>query len=118
MQLVAYFHMFILRPFGRPGQELLVEYQVEVLFINFPVSTSTAKKGSKNGSGSCNTWESLVKATISQQQYRYQTNMKVTQQKNNFCCVYSLLILRPDLGSSRDSTSLVKAVPGVVKEFF
>jgi hypothetical protein len=91
MQLAAYFHMFILRPFGRPGQELLVGYQVEVLFINFSVSTSTAEMGSKNGSGSGNTWESLVKATISQQQYRYQNNTKITQQKNNFCCVYPCL---------------------------
>ena len=33
----------ILRPFGRSGQELSGEYQVEPLFINF--SLSTAKKG-------------------------------------------------------------------------
>jgi hypothetical protein len=37
----------ILRPFGRSGQELPVEYQVEPLFINF--SVFTAKKGCRQG---------------------------------------------------------------------
>jgi hypothetical protein len=34
----------ILRPFGRSGQELPVEYQVEPHFINFPVSTRVQLK--------------------------------------------------------------------------
>ena len=66
----------ILRPFGRSGQELPVEYQVEALFINF--SVSTAKKGCRQGPGSGNLGESLVKAAISQQQYRYQNHTKIT----------------------------------------
>ena len=54
----------ILRPFGRSGQELPVEYQVEPHFINF--SASTAKKGYRQGPGSGNLEESLLKAMISQ----------------------------------------------------
>jgi hypothetical protein len=47
----------ILRPFGRSGQELSVEYQGEPLFINF--SLSTAKKGYRQKSWSGNLEESL-----------------------------------------------------------
>ena len=47
----------ILRPFGRSGQELPVEYQVEPHFINF--SVSTVKKGYREGAGSGNLEESL-----------------------------------------------------------
>ncbi len=66
----------ILRPFGRSGQELPVEYQVEALFINF--SVSSAKKGCRQGPGSGNLGGSLVKATISQRQYQYQNHTKIT----------------------------------------
>ena len=66
----------ILRPFGRSGQELPAEYQVEARFINF--SVSKAKKGCRQRPGSGNLEESLVKATISQQQYRCQNYMKIT----------------------------------------
>jgi hypothetical protein len=66
----------ILRPFGRSGQELSVEYQVEPLFINF--SLSTAKKGYRKKPGSGNLEESLFKATISQPQYQYQNHTKIT----------------------------------------
>ncbi len=66
----------ILRPFGRSAQELPVEYQVETLFINF--SVSTAKKGCRQGPGSGNLGESLVKATISRRQYQYQNHTKIT----------------------------------------
>ena len=52
-----------------------IEYQVEALFINF--SLSTAKNGCRQGPGSGNLGESLVKATISQQQYRYQIIQKL-----------------------------------------
>jgi hypothetical protein len=55
----------ILRPFGRSVQELLAEYQVETIFINF--SVSKAKKGGRLGPGSGNSWKSHFKATISQQ---------------------------------------------------
>jgi hypothetical protein len=65
-----------MHPFGRSGQELLAEYQVEALLINF--SLSTAKKGYRQGPGSGNLGGSLVKPTISQQQYRYQNHTKIT----------------------------------------
>jgi hypothetical protein len=64
-----------LRPFWSSGQELPVEYQVEALFVN--VSVNTAKKGCRQGPGSWNIGESLIKATISQRQYRYQNHMKI-----------------------------------------
>ena len=51
------------RPIGRSGQKLRVEYHVEPLLINFWVSTT--KKGYRQGPGSRNIGESLVKATIS-----------------------------------------------------
>jgi hypothetical protein len=66
----------ILCPVGRSGEKLPVEYQVEPLFINF--SVSTAKKGYRQGPGSGNLGESLVKATISQRQYWYQNHRKIT----------------------------------------
>ena len=66
----------ILRPFGRSGQEPPAEYQVEARFINF--SVSTAKKGCRQGPESWNLGESVVKATISQRQYRYQNYLKIT----------------------------------------
>ena len=66
----------ILRPFGRSGQELSVEYQVEPLFIIF--SSSTAKKSYRKKPGSGNLEESLFKATISQRQYQYQNYTKIT----------------------------------------
>ena len=66
----------ILRPFGRSGQELPAEYQVEARFINF--SVSTPRKGCRQGPGSWNLGESLVKATISHQQYWYQKHTKIT----------------------------------------
>ena len=66
----------ILRPFGRSGQELPPEYQVESRFINF--SVSTARKGCRQGPGSGNLGESLVKATISHQQYWHQKHTKIT----------------------------------------
>ena len=59
-----YSQPLILRPFGRSGQELPPEYQVESRFIYF--SVSTAKKGCRQGPGSGILGESLVKATISQ----------------------------------------------------
>ena len=66
----------ILRPFGRSSQELPAEYQVEARFMNFPVST--ARKGCRQPPGSGILRESLVKATISQQQYRHQKHTKIT----------------------------------------
>jgi hypothetical protein len=66
----------ILRPFGRSGQELSVEYQVEPLFINF--SLSTAKTDCRRKPGTGNIEESLFKATISQLQYHYQNETKIT----------------------------------------
>ena len=80
----------ILRPFGRSGRELPIEYPVEARFVNF--SVSTAKKGCRQGSGSGNLEESLVKATISQRQYWYQNHRKITYEKTNFLCVYPLLV--------------------------
>jgi hypothetical protein len=41
---------FILRPLSRSGQELPVEYQVELFFVKF--SMSTVKKGSRQGPAS------------------------------------------------------------------
>jgi hypothetical protein len=66
----------ILRPFGRSGQELSVEYQVAPLFIIF--SLSTAKKGYRKKPGSGNLEETLFKATIPQRQYQYQNHTKTT----------------------------------------
>jgi hypothetical protein len=57
-------------------------YQVEPLFIDF--SESTAKKGCRQGPGSGNPGESLVKATISQRQYQYQNHTKITKKKTTF----------------------------------
>ena len=79
-----------MRPIGRSAQELLVpvEYQVEVLFINF--SVSSAEKGYREGPGSGILLESLVKATISQQQYLYQNHVKITYflvKKQLFMCL-------------------------------
>ncbi len=71
-----YSQPLILRPFGRSGQELPAEYQVEARFINF--SVSTPRKGCRQGPGSWNLGESLVKATISHQQYWYQKHTKIT----------------------------------------
>jgi hypothetical protein len=71
-----YSQPLILRPIGRSAQEPPVEYQVEALFINF--SVSSAEKGCREGPGSGILRESLVKATISQQQYMYQNHMKIT----------------------------------------
>ena len=61
------------------------------------------KKGYRQGPGSGNLGESLVKATISQRQYWYQNHRKITYKKTNFLCVYPLSVLRPDLDSSQDS---------------
>ncbi len=72
-----YSQPLILRPFGRSGQELPVEYVVEPLFINFSLSW-LKKKGYRQGQGSGNLGESLVKATISQRQYWYQNHRKIT----------------------------------------
>jgi hypothetical protein len=58
---------------------------------------STAKKGYRQGPGSGNLEEFLVKAT-----YWYQNRRKITQKKPNVLCVYLLLVLRPDLDSSQD----------------
>jgi hypothetical protein len=105
----------IVRPFGRSGQKLRVEYQVEPLFINF--SVSTAKKGYRQKPGSGNLGESLVKATISQWQYWYQNHRKITLKKTTFMCLphgLPLLVLRPDLYSSQYSRKVAR----VVKEFF
>ena len=60
------------------------------------------KKGYRQGPGSGSLGESLVKATISQRQYRYQNHRKITYKKTNFLCVYPLLVLRPDLDSSQN----------------
>ena len=67
----------ILPPFGRSGQELPVECQVEPFPTNF--SLSTAKKGCTKGPGSGNLlrW-SLAKAKISQRKYQHQNYTKVT----------------------------------------
>jgi hypothetical protein len=78
-----------LRPFGRSGQQLSVEYQVEPLFIDFLLST--AKKGYRKKPGSGNLEESLFEPTISQRQYQYQNNTKITSKKNDFLCVYPCL---------------------------
>jgi hypothetical protein len=102
MQPAAYF-----APFGRSGQELPVEYQVVPYFINF--SVSTAKKGYRQGPGSWNLGESLIKATISQRQYQYQNHMKITQKKSTFMCL-PLLVLRPDLHSSQDSRKVSQGI--------
>ena len=59
-----YSQPLILRPFGRSGQELPVEYLETWNFINF--SVPTAKKGSRQGPWSGILGKSLVKATISQ----------------------------------------------------
>ena len=91
----------ILRPIGRSGQEPPVEYLETWNFINF--SVPTAKKGYRQGPGSGILGESLLKATISQEQYRYQKHTKITYWKTIFLCAYPLLVLRPDLDSSQDS---------------
>jgi hypothetical protein len=65
-----------LRSFGRFAQELPVEYQVEALFINIPVSS--VEKGTREGPGIGIPRKSLIKATISPQQYLYQNHMKIT----------------------------------------
>ena len=71
-----YSQPLILRPFGRSGQELPAEYQVEARFINY--SVSTAKKGCRQGPGSGNLRASPSKATISQQQHQYQNHINLT----------------------------------------
>jgi hypothetical protein len=67
----------ILPPFGRSGQELPEECQVEPFPTNF--SLCTAKKGCTKGPGSGNLlrW-SLAKAKISQRKYQHQNYTKVT----------------------------------------
>jgi len=103
-----YSQPLILRPFGRSGQELPPEYQVESRFINF--SVSKARKGYRQGPGSGNLGESLVKATISQRQYWYQNHRKITYKKTNFLYVYPLLVLRPDLDSSQYSRKVSRGI--------
>ena len=68
------------------------------------------KKGYRQGPGSGKFGKSLVKATISQRQYRYQNQMKITYKKTNFLCVYPLLVLRPDLDSSQDSRKVSQGI--------
>jgi hypothetical protein len=87
---------FILRPFGRSGQELHVEYQVEPHFISFSVSIS--KKGYRQGPGSRNIEESLVKATTVPIQKSYKNHIE----KTIFLCVHPMLVSRPDLDLSQD----------------
>ena len=76
--------------------------------MNF--SVSIAKKGYRQGPGSGNLRESLVKATISQRQYWYQNHRKITYKKTNFLCVYPLPVLRPDLDSSQDSRKVSQGI--------
>jgi hypothetical protein len=59
--------------------------------------------------GSGNLGEPPVKATISQRQYWYQNHRKHIE-KNYFLCVYSLLVLRPDLDSSQDSRKVSQGI--------
>ena len=68
------------------------------------------KKGYRQGPGSGNLGESLVKATISQRQYGYQNHRKITYKKTNFLCVYPLPVLRPDLDSSQDSRKVSQGI--------
>ena len=68
------------------------------------------KKGYRQGPGSENLGESLVKATISQRQYWYQNHRKTTLKKKNFLCVYLVLVLRPDLDSSQDSRKVSRGI--------
>ena len=68
------------------------------------------KKGYRQGPGSGNLEESLVKATISQRQYWYQNHRKITYKKTNFLCVYPLPVLRPDLDSSQDSRKVSQGI--------
>jgi hypothetical protein len=89
------------------------EYQVETLSINF--SVSTAKKGCGQRPGSGNLRESQVKATISQQQYRYKIHMNNHIGKKNFLCVYPLLVLRPDLDSSKVSQGISQKIQKLTK---
>jgi hypothetical protein len=63
-------------PIRQIWSELHVEYQVEPLFIIF--SVSTAKKGYKQGPGSGNLGEFLVKASISLRQHHHQNHTKIT----------------------------------------
>jgi hypothetical protein len=91
-----------LRPFGRSGQELPVEYQVEARFIN--ISMSTAKKAEDRG-------QDLEISGNPYPKQRFHSDSTVTKiigkslrKKNNFLCVYPLLrvlVLRPDLDSSQ-----------------
>jgi hypothetical protein len=69
---------------------------------------STAKKGYREGTGSGNLEESLVKATISQRQYNTKTIRKSI--RKNCLCVYPLLVLRPDLDSSQDSRKVSQGI--------
>jgi hypothetical protein len=73
-----YSQPLILRLFGRSGQELPVEYQVEPFFINF--SMSSAKKGCRQGPASGNSMYTGIPSqrTISQRQYQYQNHGKIT----------------------------------------
>ena len=73
-------------------------------------SVSAAKKGYRQGPGSGNLGESLVKATISQRQYQYQNHWKITQKKTNFLCIYPLLVLGPDLDPSQDSRKVSQGI--------
>ena len=101
MQPAAY--SCILRPFCRSAEELHatavpVEYQVETLFINFPVST--AKKGCRQGPGSGNLLKTQVKATISQQQGWHRNHIKITQWKPIYyvftpCLFWDRIWIRP-----------------------
>ena len=100
-----------LRPFGRSGQELPVEYQVEPHFINF--SVSTAKKGYRQGPGSGNLEEPLQRHMWSKQRFHSDsTSTKIipkSNRKKTFLCVY-LLVLRPELNSSQDSRKVSQGI--------
>ena len=81
-----YSHPLILRTFGRSGQKLAVEYHGWTTSDQF--FGVLIKKGYRQGPGSGNLGESLVKATISQRQYWYQNHRKITYKKNQlFICL-------------------------------
>jgi hypothetical protein len=101
-------HPVILGLFGRSGQELPVEYHGRITFDQF--FDILIKTGYRQGPGSENLGESLVKATILQRQYWYQNHRKITYKKTNFLYVYPLLVLRPDLDSSQDSRKISQGI--------
>ena len=90
-----YSQPLILRPFGRSGRELPVEY-LGIKSNNFPsiFSMSTSKKGCRQGPASGNSTYTGIPSqrTIPERQYHHQNHRKITYEKSNFLCVYPLVV--------------------------